>query len=154
MTCVGPRSELRFFYAHAKVAEADEAVEVLEAEVERLLQLCRTKLAAHRVVITTGLDDYNRSFRYCRGFPGWTARVATGLRQADRQPHYHAIVVPDEVVGRATFDILQKALAGGKPVLWWDRAAALQRVTSVAKNPGGGYTAAARVLFGAAAVDN
>jgi len=74
------------------------------------------------IAVTASLEDYRERFRSFGTWGDWIADVSRGLRQGDYTPRYHIFVIDEPLVGRATAQIAESALAAGKPVLFADTA--------------------------------
>jgi hypothetical protein len=109
-------SEFRVFYGHRKGAEG------YRDEMARATQLLAEALgdAYAFVTVTSGEDDWREHFHNAGGWDAWTGRVAFGRKYGSPEPFYHAIIVPDRVLGKATAGIVQLALQWSKPVLLFE----------------------------------
>lgn len=104
----------RVFIAHP-AGLGDAAIESLKVEIEQAAQ--RENITAEFVL---GRDDHKTSFALYGGWDGWGASVAEGMeyRGNTRAPRFDVIVVaPSVAVGKATAQIVQRALQMRKPVL-------------------------------------
>lgn len=109
----------RIFYAHK--ASADPAA--LRAEAAVVQAFIQSVIPEKAVEAITGFDDHERHFRRCGGWDAWCRDVALGSVYGTGAPRYHALVVPDDVVGNATRSMVVFALDAGKPVLLWNKDA-------------------------------
>jgi hypothetical protein len=88
----------------------------------------------HPVELVLGRDDFQQNFAAVGGWRGWPVDVAEGKRMGfdGLQPRFHAYVVPGAMVGKATAQILTRALAVGKLVASLDlETGKLARVTAI-----------------------
>lgn len=72
-------------------------------------------------------EEFQKHFASCGGWQGWSDFVATSSDFVTRQPRYTEIICTTKEVGRATADIVRKALSYNKPVYLW-RMQRLHRV--------------------------
>ncbi len=68
------------------------------------------------VKVVTADEEWNRSFSQSGSWDEWTTHVATGVDYEFRTPLYNAIVCTTERVGKATSDIVTKALENRRMV--------------------------------------
>jgi hypothetical protein len=81
-------------------------------------------------VVHLAQTEFESHFANCGGWQQWAEFVATSRDFTTRKPRYEAIVCISEEVGRATADIVKKALAYGKPCFIW-KFQALSPIVSV-----------------------
>lgn len=106
------KPEYRLFVAHAK------DVEDLDALRARVQSLAEELIGAVRTVrVVLGFEDWQANFSTCGSWDSWAQQVGAGRLYGSPEPRYHAIVVPDAMVGRATEQIVRAALAVGTRVL-------------------------------------
>jgi hypothetical protein len=119
------KPEYRLFVAHAK------DVEDLEALRARVYGLADEVIGDQRTIrVVMGFEDWQTNFSTCGSWDSWAQQVGAGRLYGSPEPRYHAIVVPDEVVGRATEQVVRAALAVGTRVLRLD-AAGFHRVARI-----------------------
>lgn len=82
------------------------------------------------VTVVDGLADWQEHFHRCGGWNGWAEDVATG-RTLSGQHRFNAIVCPYLSVGRATAQIVERALHIGKPVLHLSRDGKVAKVVGI-----------------------
>ena len=68
--------------------------------------------------VISGRDDFKERSASLGGWQGWARDVATGEDEYG-VPSFHAIIVPSEVIGKATAGIVQDALDADKAVYFW-----------------------------------
>lgn len=68
------------------------------------------------VAVVTSDQEWDRSFKQSGSWDAWTTHVACGVDYEFRTPLYNAIVCTTERVGKATADIVEKALTGRRMV--------------------------------------
>jgi len=105
--------QYRAFLAHKRTLE-DKKIDQLVAGATLLL---RGKGVDNARVIS-GRDDFKERSASLGGWQGWARDVATGEDEYGT-PSFHAIIVPSEVIGKATAGIVQDALDAGKAVYFW-----------------------------------
>ncbi len=110
----------RAFLAHKRTLE-DKKIDQLVAGATLLL---RGKGVDNARVIS-GRDDYKERSASLGGWQGWARDVATGEDEYGH-PSFHAIIVPSEMVGKATTGNVQEALAAGKAVYFWRKGELLR----------------------------
>lgn len=107
----------RIFLAHP-ISLSDTALTELKAEVQKLVaRYAMDPNAVPEVVL--GRDDYNERFAACGSWDNWIKEAAEGVITsfAGQEPRYLAYIVgPDATVGKATAQILIRAIAQGKQV--------------------------------------
>ena len=102
-----------------------------EEATERVnLAFCKA-LPSSKISISQSKDVFEASFGKMGGWDAWTTHVATGVDYEDRTPLFNAIVCVDREVGRATSDMVRKALEARRMVAVLDGKGSLARVTSV-----------------------
>jgi hypothetical protein len=91
-----------------------------DQEVESALELVQSKFSEAiphaTVTVVKAKDEFDRTFKQCGGWDGWTTHVATGVDYEFRTPLYNAIVCTTPTVGRATAQIAERALAARRMV--------------------------------------
>ena len=105
--------QYRAFLAHKRTTE-DKKIDQLVAGATLLL---RDKGVDFAQVIA-GRDDFKSRSAALGGWQGWARDVATGEDEYGN-PSFHAIIVPSEVIGKATAGIVQDALDADKAVYFW-----------------------------------
>lgn len=108
---------MRVFYAARKGSPAHE-VEAVMSAIRGVIR--RTTNHLVDPVITPAQTDFDANYARLGGWEPWQREVATGIRFADREPHYHTYVISDYDFGRATAEILRQALEARKLVLFFD----------------------------------
>ncbi|MCK5649864.1 MAG: hypothetical protein KAJ42_00740 [Gemmatimonadetes bacterium] len=68
------------------------------------------------VKVVTADEEWARSFSQSGSWDAWTTHVASGVDYEFRTPLYNAIVCTTEKVGKATADIVEKALGNRRMV--------------------------------------
>jgi len=124
----------RYFFAHPYAmedGEIDDHVQFYQAWLDK-------KLPGGGTQVIAGRDDFNANARALGGFRGWPSAVATGTIMGG-DARFHCFIVPGRHVGKATAEIVQKALAAGKSVALWQKdgrpsqVSSIQRVSSCPK---------------------
>lgn len=105
--------QYRAFLAHKRQLE-DKKIDQLVAGATLLL---RGKGMDNARVIS-GRDDFKERSAALGGWQGWARDVATGEDEYGT-PSFNAIIVPSEVIGKATAGIVQDALDADKAVYFW-----------------------------------
>lgn len=108
-------AELRVFVAHRK----DDSLDLGALRDAIYAALVLESKGRREVRVTLGRDDYNANASRLGSWNAWIRDVATGLDYVTREPRFHAYIVPDERIGKATAEILAMALHCRKPVLRW-----------------------------------
>jgi len=108
------------FLAHKRQLD-DRKIDQLVAGATLLL---RGKGVDHARVVS-GRDDFKERSASLGGWQGWARDVAVGEDEYGN-PSFNAIIVPAEVIGRATAGIIQEALTVAKPVYFWRKGELLQ----------------------------
>lgn len=67
--------------------------------------------------IVDGFTDWKENFHRCGGWGGWAEDVATG-RDLYGRHRFDVVVSPHRIVGKATAQIIERALFAGKPVFY------------------------------------
>ena len=67
-------------------------------------------------LITLAADEFHSTFRTKGGWDGWTDHVAKGVDFYTRKPVYDTILCVEKEIGRATAQIVEKALVSGRDV--------------------------------------
>ena len=106
---------MRVFLATQKDTDPDRVAE-LQVELQARLP---------GAVIVDGFSDWKENFHRCGGWTGWAEDVATG-RDLNGRHRFDVVVSPHRIVGRATAQIIERALLAGKPVLYFGRGEAVQ----------------------------
>jgi len=119
----------RAFLAHKRQLD-DRKIDQLVAGATLLL---RGKGADFAKVIS-GRDDFKERSASLGGWQGWARDVATGEDEYG-SPSFHAIIIPDERIGKATAGIVQEALNVGKAVYFWRKSELLSVQTVEAVDP-------------------
>jgi hypothetical protein len=118
---------MKVFLACAK-GMVDDQVQVIRKDVQRYLSMKNKKTV---VVVPSG-EDYKESFANCGGWSEWISRISKGIDYTTRQQIYNAVICVDIQMGKATAGIVEKSVASGKPVLYWDQQdKTMKRVASV-----------------------
>jgi len=97
--------------------------------IEEMRQQLRERIPTD-VEVIDGLADWQEHFHRCGGWNGWVDDVACG-RTLGGRARFDAVVCPYSVVGRATAQIVERALGIGKPVVHYARNGSVSRVTGV-----------------------
>lgn len=114
---------MRVFVAHKRQLSS-VAVDALQEAIEGAI--CSKGV---ETTVVTGRDHFADNAQALGGWQAWQQEVAAGSA-LDGEPLFHAIVVPDAAVGRATAGIVRAALEAGRPVLFWD-GLAFARVSAI-----------------------
>lgn len=85
------------------------------ARIEEIRADLATRLSFATIV--DGFTDWKENFHRCGGWNGWAEDVAVG-RDLYGRHRYDVIVSPHRTVGKSTAQIIERALAFGKPVLY------------------------------------
>lgn len=120
-------SQYNIFLAAPKgysVSDAEEAEQVVN------LAFCKA-LPSSKISIVHSKDAFDDTFGKMGGWDAWTTHIATGVDYENRTPLFNAIVCVDAEVGRATADIVKKALEARRMVAVLDGKGSMERVTSV-----------------------
>lgn len=115
-------------------------VEQFKAEVENTL----SDVDGLNVVSSTAY--FERSFHEAGSWSNWIEQVAEGRQYGGRKDIFQVYVLPSLVVGRATAQILEKALARRKPVMHCANGM-LQRVRRVETVDSENWQAGWRLTF-------
>ena len=105
-------AEYNIFLAAPKGA-SDLHVESAKAVVDEKFSGAVTHAT---VKVVTADEEWNRSFSQSGSWDAWTTHVAAGVDYEFRTPLYNAIVCTTEMVGKATADIVEKALGNRRMV--------------------------------------
>ncbi len=119
--------QYKAFLAHKRQLD-DRKIDQLVAGATLLLR----DRGADFARVIPGRDDFKERSASLGGWQGWARDVATGEDEYGN-PSFHAIIVPDERIGRATAGIVQDALNVGKAVFFWRKGelVAVQTVETV-----------------------
>ena len=108
--------KIRVFYAHSAGA-SDSAIAQGVADVRAYI-IGQWKTAGNEAEIkcsvVPGRDDFHRYFN--GDWDEWTAGVSKRGNATTGEKLYHIVVVPEVDVGRATAQIIQRAMSVGMPV--------------------------------------
>ena len=96
--------------------------------IEELRRAVQERIPAADVI--DGMADWQENFHRCGGWNGWVDDVACG-RTLSGQARFDAVVCPYTGVGRATAQIVERAIGIGKPVVHYARNGSVSRVTGV-----------------------
>jgi hypothetical protein len=113
-------SQLRVFLGNAMGDDAERC----EHDRRRAIDLFGLYMPGVEVVVTLGKEDWDRNFASCRnrnprdgGWSQWAREVGTAVNPYNvTEPRYHAMVVPREMVGKATAMIAVAFKQMSKPV--------------------------------------
>ena len=120
-------SEYNIFLASPKESDALH-VSQTKAQVQEAF----AKAAPHaRVTVVPADEEYRSSFAAAGGWDAWTTHVAAGVDFEFRTPLFNAVVCTTEVIGRATAQIVEKALLNRKMVACVTGPDTIKRVTGV-----------------------
>lgn len=108
--------EFRVFHALRKGASQQES-QTLSTEIREAMRRIVPDL---NVVVTSAEADFNDNMARLGGWDAWEHDVATGVRYADREPRFHAIILTDTEFGKATSSIARQALTAGKLVMYYE----------------------------------
>lgn len=98
---------MRVFLATAKDTDPGKIEEWCAFLAERLPD----------AVIVDGYSDWKENFHRCGGWNGWAEDVAVG-RTMEGRHRFDVIVCPHLYVGKATAQIIERALQANKAVLY------------------------------------
>jgi hypothetical protein len=116
------------------------------AQAKAQVEAAFSKAAPHAAVTVTQADEeYRASFGAAGGWDAWTTHVACGVDFEFRTPLFNAVVCTDEVVGRATAQIVEKALANRKMVACIMGPGTIRRVVGIDEVDGENWKAGWRV---------
>ncbi len=105
-------AEYNIFLAAPK-GSSDLHVQSAKAVVEEKF----SEAVSHASVkIVTADEEWDRSFSQSGSWDAWTTYVASGVDYEFRTPLYNAIVCTTERIGKATCDIVTKALESRRMV--------------------------------------
>lgn len=103
----------------------DEATEIVNKVFTKAVPAPTT------ITIVQSKDAFDDTFGKLGSWDAWTTHIATGVDYQDRTPLFNAIVCVDKEVGRATSDIVRKALEARRMVAVLDGKGSLKQVISV-----------------------
>lgn len=115
---------LRAFLAHPKDTEDATIDRLVAAATEALKAQIEAHHGTVHPVVISGRDDFNDRVMACGGWAGWSASVVDGTGYIDgalRSLYDLIIVSPSSIVGKATADMVERALilgAAKKPVFF------------------------------------
>jgi hypothetical protein len=84
--------------------------------------------------IVDGYTDWKENFHRCGGWNGWAEDVATG-RDLNGRHRFDVVISPHRTVGKATAQIIERALEISKPVLYVGREGVEQITALDAEDP-------------------
>jgi len=106
--------KLTVFFAHPSGASEEEIRLGMARIKEGFEEKAAQKGATLRVRVVPGRDDFREC---CRGdWSLWAKRVVARRDAVTMKRLYHVYVVPSDVVGRATADIIEGAITANLPV--------------------------------------
>ena len=105
---------MKVFLAHAKGATDNQIVEWIN-DIVRWMK--RDDIDAH---VVPGVQDFNENIASDGNFDAWSRNVPTRRDTFTGAKLYSAICVPTRTVGKATANIIEKALAIDTPVFVFD----------------------------------
>lgn len=117
------------------------------ARVDEMRQQLRALLPPG-VDVVDGFSDWKENFPRCGGWNGWAEDVATGRTLAGRH-RFDAIVCPYLAVGRATAQIVERALRIDKPVIHLNRAGEVSKVSAITLEDPDSWKAGWSLVIGA-----
>ena len=117
---------MRVFLAHAKGHADDTHIQGVVSEVPRVFPGAQAVLA---------VDAWRQSFASAGSWDAWAEDVAVG-RDWQGVPNYDAFIVFTEYVGRSTSQILTRALAVPKPIIYYPKGGRPLPVSAVLAVPG------------------
>lgn len=121
---------LRIFYAHPSGEDA-KTIANQSIRIRELVHAKGERVGKDlKVSIISGRDDFRIN---CRGdWNVWAKSIVSREHAITRKPYYDFIVVPGTTVGRATAQIVDKAVRAGRPVfLLSQNEERLERITQV-----------------------
>lgn len=122
----------RIFLAHP-ISVQEERLNELKVEVAKAI-VAANLTGGEEFDLVLGRDDHAARFALEGGWQGWIHSVAEGVYTslAGVEPRFHGYVVaPSQAVGKATAEILQKAMRRGKLVVYLSEQGELKRVSRV-----------------------
>lgn len=93
-----------------------EASSVTEAAYQTVYHRFCKAVPHAKVTVVRSAEEFEKTFKQHGGWDGWTTYVATGVDYEFRTPIFNAIVCTSEKVGKATSDIVTKALENRRMV--------------------------------------
>lgn len=122
------RSDIRVFYAHSSSESEEETKSQCQKIKELIVKRGESKGRELSVSIVPGRADFRAN---CRGdWDAWAKGIISRDHAITREPFYDLIIVPSKYVGRATAQIVDRAVRVGRPVFLLDDGP-LQRITQV-----------------------
>lgn len=118
--------EIRYFYAHKK----DTPDSDIDSSVRTLTDRLRAAIAPSWPRVISGRDDYAARSKVVGGWKGWQRSVAVEVTISG-EPLFDAYIVPDQIIGRATAEMLRMALGTGKPVVYLAPDGSFRRVLDI-----------------------
>lgn len=107
---------MRIFFAHPKSMPDDE-ISAWSASLGQMF----VEAGYDKVEVVPGRDDFQKYGPAAGGFNGWTRDVATRRNAMDGTPYYEAYVSPYRTLGKATADILTRAIHEKRPVIFAEK---------------------------------
>ena len=84
-----------------------------------------------KITVVRSKEEFEKSFKQCGGWDEWTTHVSTGVDYEFRTPLYNAIVCTTEVVGKATAQMVEKAVEARRMVAVVHSDGQISRVVGV-----------------------
>lgn len=130
------KSRIKVFYAHRASEPEGETKAQMRRIYEHLSSAAKLRGAEPKISIISGRSDFQKHFT--GDWDRWTAGVSGRKNAVTNKPLYGAIVVPSDILGRATASIVEGAITRGTPVFLLvdeetaqETGRALQRITEV-----------------------
>lgn len=130
---------VRVFVAHSK-QDSDEFIERVREKIALTLQ--NAAVAQGKIVkidCVLGRDDHAEHFKRAGSWDAWAVDVVDRVNYITREPEYRAIIVTNRFVGKATSQIVQRALAMRRPILLFCDDEILRAITRVDAISGGDF---------------
>ena len=111
--------KINVFFAHPS-GMSNQAIDKSARELRGLLKERSTKAGRDlRISVIPGRDDFKLHFK--GDWSAWAQGVLTRKDSITLKRHYSMVITPEEQVGKATGEIIEKALELGRPVFLYDR---------------------------------
>ena len=119
---------IRVFYGHAS-GVSDESITEGCRKIQELVRAKGERAGEElKVSVVPGRDDFRIHNR--GDWDVWAKSVTKREHAMTRKPYYDFIVIPTQYVGRATAQIVDKAVKAGRPVFLLSEEK-LERITQV-----------------------
>ena len=120
--------KINVFFAHPS-GMSTQAIDKSSQELRALLKERSAKAGRNlRISVIPGRDDFKLHFK--GDWSAWAQSVLTRKDSITLKRHYSMIITPEEQIGKATGEIIEKALELGRPVFLYDQGT-LRKVTDI-----------------------